>query len=63
VPVIPEAEQAQELVQLAFEGDALNAAQTADELEVFAPGEVGIQVRFLGDVADAALKAGERSDR
>ena len=40
-------------------GNARDAAQAADELQVLAPGKVRVQMRLLGDVADAPLKARE----
>ena len=55
--IVPEADEAEEFVHFGFEGAARDAAEAAGELEVLAAAEVGIEVRFLGDVAEAALEA------
>jgi hypothetical protein len=57
VAVVEEADEAQEFVHLGFQDAARKAAQAAGELEVLAPAEVRIEVGFLGDIAEAALKA------
>src|ERR1017187_8066380 len=59
VAIVPEADEAKELVHFGFEDAARDAAQTAGELEVFAAAEVRIEVGLLGDVAEAALEAFE----
>jgi len=59
VAVIPECEGAEEFVHARVEDAARDAAEAAAELEVLAAGEVGVEVGFFGDVADAALEGGE----
>jgi hypothetical protein len=54
VAIVPEADEAEDLVHFGFEDAAGKAAQTAGELEVLAAAEVGIEVGLLGDVAEAA---------
>ena len=59
VAVVPEADEAEEFVHLGLQGAAGNPAQASGELEIFAAGEVGVEVRLFGDVADAALEGFE----
>ena len=54
--VVPQADQAEQFVHLAVEREAGYPAETSGELQIFAAGEVRIEVRLLGDVADAALE-------
>ena len=53
--VLPEADEAEQLVHLGFERASLDAAQAPDQLQILAAAEVRIQVRLLGHVADASL--------
>ena len=54
--ILPQAEQPQQLVHLRIENVAAQSTKAPGELEILATGEVLIEVRFLGDVADAPLE-------
>ena len=50
-----EAEQVEQVVDAFFGRGLRELAEAGDELQVFASGEVGIDVGFFGDVAEAAF--------
>ena len=54
--ILPEAEQPKQFVHLRIENVAAQSTKASGELEILATGEVLIEVRFLGDVADAPLE-------
>src|SRR5437879_4619106 len=55
--VFPEADQVQQFVHFGFETAPLDAAQPADQLQVFAAPKVRIEVRFLRHITNAALES------
>ena len=54
-----EREEMEEGAGFAVEEGLAHAAQAADELEVLEPGEVGVDLGFLGDVAEVGAEGGE----
>ena len=54
--VVPESEEAEQFIHLRVEAGAVQAAQASGQLQVFAAGEVRIEVRLFGHVADAMLE-------
>ena len=59
VAVGPEPDEVEQVIHLGFERAAGDAAEPAGELEILAAAEVGIEVRLLGNIAEAALEGFE----
>ena len=57
--VVPEREEAQELVHLGLQDAARYVAQASHQLQILPAGEMRVKMRLLRDVADAPLERGE----
>src|SRR6185437_5564352 len=59
MPVVPQGEYAQKLFHARLQDAPRQPPQAPDQLQILAPGEVRIDVRFFRNVADAPLKSNE----
>jgi hypothetical protein len=55
VAVVPEAQQLKKLIDLGRETVVRDSSEPADQLQVFRAGQIGIEMRLLGHVAERRL--------
>jgi hypothetical protein len=61
IAVVPEAEQLKELIDLGGEPVGWNLPKPADELQILGAGQIGVEMRLLGNVAErSTCRSGDR---